>query len=284
MDNLLKYLPKKIAFEIENLPKDLKKDITEIRIRSGLPICIMCGAKPRFLNVNVNQYDVEAAVKLLCNNSIYAHTNELNNGYISLPFGHRAGVSGNFSGDNLCEFSSVNIRVARQIIGAASSLTDKITGGVLLAGPPASGKTTMLRDLVRQLSNQNFKVSVVDTRGEISAFSSGVIYNDLGLNTDVLFGIDKEKGIEIALRTMSPQYIAFDEIGNKQELLRVFQSVNGGAEILTTAHISGKEQLLGREVTRQLIVSGAVKTVVLLDSKYNGTIIYREELIRDVSG
>ena len=278
MENLLKLLPLKIAAELERL-SCVNKEVTEIRLRSQKPLCVMCGNIPRFLNTVISQNDINITVKMLCNNSVYAHTKELNSGYISLPFGHRAGVTGNFLGDNLCEFSSVNIRIARQVIGAATNLSDKITGGVLLAGPPASGKTTVLRDLVRQLSNQNFKVSVVDTRGEISAFAGGVIYNDLGLNTDVLFGIDKEKGIEIALRTMSPQYIAFDEIGTKEELKRVFESVNGGANIITTAHIGSAEQLLKREVTNRLILSGAVDTVVILDAFYNKKIIKVKDLI-----
>ena len=283
MDRLLLSLPPKIASEINNLPYQIKVGATEIRLRSGGQICIMCGKAPYFLVTVTSQKDISDTVKMLCNSSLYAHTNELNRGYISLPFGHRAGVVGNFSGENLCEFSSLNIRIAHQIIGSAAFLNDKIIGGVLFAGPPASGKTTLLRDLIRILSKDNNRVAVVDTRGEISAFSGGNIYNDLGPNTDVLFGVEKPKGIEIALRTMSPQYIAFDEIGEKEELEKVFQSVNGGAEILTTAHIGDATQLMQRFVTRRLIETGAVKTVVLLNNKRDCKIIYRNELINDSS-
>ncbi len=278
--HLIELLPLKIAAAISCLSEDVKQNAEEIRLRNGKEICIMCGKRPHFIKPILETDDIAFTVKRLCNSSVYAHTNELNNGYISLPFGHRAGVVGNFSGENLYEFSSVNIRIARQILGAADFLDGKIQGGILLAGPPASGKTTVLRDLVRRLSCKNFKVSVVDTRGEISAFSRGSIYNDLGPNTDVLFGIEKDRGIEIALRTMTPDYIAFDEIGRVAELMHVFDSVNGGAEIITTAHISGTEQLLSRAVTRRLILSGAVKTVVLLDRNKGNEIFNGEDLIK----
>lgn len=278
--HLIELLPLKIAAAISCLSEDVKQNAEEIRLRSGKEICIMCGRNPFFIKPVLSAEDIAFTVKRLCNNSVYAHTNELNNGYISLPFGNRAGVVGNFSGENLYEFSSVNIRIAREIVGAAKFLEGEIRGGVLLAGPPASGKTTVLRDLVRRLSCKNFKVSVVDTRGEISAFSRGCIYNDLGPNTDVLFGIEKDKGIEIALRTMTPDYIAFDEIGTDAELKRVFDSVNGGAEIITTAHIGCSEQLLSRSVTRRLITSGAVKTVVMLDRNHGNKIVTSEELIK----
>ncbi len=283
MDRILASLPPKIALEIKNLPNQIKVTATEIRLRSGGQICVMCGNTPHFLVSATSQKDISDTVKMLCNSSVYAHTKELNSGYISLPYGHRAGVVGNFLGENLCDFSSLNIRIAHQIIGSAAFLNDKIRGGVLFAGPPASGKTTLLRDLIRLLSNNNYRVTVVDTRGEISAFSGGNIYNDLGPNTDVLFGIEKPKGIEIALRTMSPQYIAFDEIAEGKELERVFQSINGGAEILTTAHISGVSQLMQRFVTRSLIETEAVKTVVLLNNKREYKIIYGNDLINDSS-
>lgn len=278
--HLLELLPLKISAAIGLLSENIKQSADEIRLRSGKEICVMCGKTPIFIKPILENEDIAFTVKRLCNSSVYAHTNELNNGFISLPFGHRAGVVGNFSGENLYEFSSVNIRIARQVVGAADFLSGKITGGVLLSGPPASGKTTVLRDLVRQLSKEGNKVSVVDTRGEISAFSKGVIFNDLGPNTDVLFGIEKDRGIEIALRTMTPDYIAFDEIGTDLELKRVFDSVNGGAEIITTAHIGSVEQLLLRPVTRRLITSGAVKTVVMLDRNKGNKIFTSEEILK----
>ncbi len=282
MTEILNMLPIKISAAVAALPDSIKETIEEIRLRANKKITVIYSKGQKVLEPTLLTSDITDTVNRLCNHSIYAHTNELNEGYISLKNGHRAGVTGNFAGGNLHEFSGINLRIARQIFGAADFLINSISeGGVLIAGPPGSGKTTVLRDLVRQLSNKGKRVSVVDTRGEISAFSGGNIYNDLGENTDVLFGIPKEKGIEIALRTLSPQYIAFDEIGNIGELKAVSECIYGGADIITTAHIAAAEQLSKRHITRELILGGAIETVIVLDiSRKNHKILSKRDVLK----
>ncbi|MBO7217938.1 MAG: Flp pilus assembly complex ATPase component TadA, partial [Clostridia bacterium] len=168
--------------------------------------------------------------------------------------------------------SSVNIRIAREIIGAAESLYGKVGKGILIAGGPGSGKTTVLRDIVRQLSDSGQRISLVDTRGEIASASGGRATLDVGINTDVISGGDKAKGVEIALRTLFPQYIAFDEIGSTRELELVSESFFSGTGIITTAHASNIEELRTRRVTKRLLELGAVENIALLPSKIGGRI------------
>ena len=141
-------------------------------------------------------------------------------------------------------------------------------GGLLIAGPPCSGKTTVLRDLIRQLSNGvsgvYHRVAVIDSRGELSGSFDGVCFNDLGNNTDILMMQDKALGTEIAVRTMFPDIIAFDEIGTANELKRVSESFNAGVSIITTAHAFDIEDIFRRSVTNGLLCSGAISQVALL--------------------
>lgn len=294
---IMPVLPEKLASAIEKYPE--KERIEEIRLRCGQPFCITAGRESYFL-CEKNRFerqpsggeiclksDIERTVKLLCNNSVYAHMSEINSGYIPAPHGCRAGVSGNFSGENLCEFSSVNIRIAHEIIGAADMIVQKyIPGGILIAGPPSSGKTTILRDLVRQLSGgakgKYYRISVIDTRGEITGYASGEPSVDIGRNSDVFFGGDRPKCIEIALRVFAPEIICFDEIGTRAELAAVRQSFNAGADIITTAHAGSIDDFKSRPVLRQLLLCGAVKTVVLLRQRgmESARIFESEELIK----
>ncbi len=290
-NSMLYGVPLDIREILFGLPQCIKENTEEIRLRQGLPLALTVSGETVFVKQNgqtciypqgdlytVTKQDINQSFRLLCNNSAFAHGEELKNGYIRLKNGSRAGVFGSINAKGDMEYiTCINIRIAREIKGIATKLVSSFREeGWLIAGPPASGKTTLLRDFIRQISNKNYKVAVIDSRGELSG--NGI--NDLGYTADVLNTEDKAKGMEIALRTMNPQVIAFDEIGSLAELKRVKEGFNSGVSILTTAHIGDKKELLKRQVTRELLLSGVIKKVAVLPPFYGGDIkgISLEEL------
>ncbi len=305
MDNTIHFnsalyaLPQRIRRVLLFLPDIIKNQTEEIRLRRGLPVTLTVKGLPLFVRRDgqISEYitrdllsadgtDVEEAFRLLCRNSVYAHTEEIKKGYIMMSSGHRAGVCGTVIPEGMKDISSVNIRIARQITGCADSLAERFSGaGMLIAGPPASGKTTMLRDVIRQLSGGSvgkfLRVAVIDSRGELSASSGGECFNDLGANTDILMTEDKASGAIMALRTMYPDVIAFDEIGTAAELESIKECFGAGVAILTTAHIGTKRDLLRRSVTKALIESGAVSDIAVLPPAFSGEaeIFDAEELL-----
>ena len=281
------------------LSPTVKANTIEIRMRRGMPLALTVGSETVFLCDNgqtvfqfscnlfkVTEADLKESFLRLCNNSVFAHENELLNGYIVMKNGSRAGVCGNITQSGFNDISSINIRIAHEVKGCANEIVRGYkSGGILIAGPPGSGKTTVLRDLVRQLSSgatgRLLRVAVVDSRQEISGSFSGVAANDLGPNTDVLLTDSKPRGLEIALRTMFPNVIAFDEIATLAELEKVSDSFYSGVDIITTAHIGNISELTTRNVTKLLLKSGAVKQIALLPRIHGGKIriFDREELL-----
>ena len=282
---------RRIRSVLEQIPAVVKGSAEEIRLRCGLPVALTVSGETVFVLENgqtsfcitrdllkAEKSDLEESFKLLCKSSVYAHTEELKNGFIMMENGHRAGVCGTLTENgSMHDISSINIRIAREIFGAANDIAREYRGGgLLIAGPPGSGKTTVLRDLIRQLSDGRYgkiyRIAVIDSRGELSGSFEGKSENDLGANSDVLVISDKAAGIEIAVRTMFPDIVAFDEIGTEAELRRVSESFCAGVSIITTAHIGCIADLMRRRVTAALIKSGAVSEIALLPEIHGGTI------------
>ncbi len=278
-DSALYAICDEIKSVLIDLPPIVKTNAQEIRLRSGQPLILTVGGAPMWVSTDAKaDYLVpknplyctaEQINKIyinLCNHSVYSHTEEINQGFIMMRGSHRAGVCGTVFSGGMRDISSINIRISKEIKGCADKLLEGFDGkGMLIAGPPGSGKTTLLRDMVRQLSHyRNRRITVIDSRGEIAAVYSATPENDIGENTDVITGVEKAIGIEMAVRTMYPQIVAFDEIGSQGEIDMILHALNCGVSVLTTAHIGGKDDLCRRDVTSKLLKSGAISKIALL--------------------
>ncbi|WP_101697893.1 stage III sporulation protein AA [Clostridium minihomine] len=275
---------------LEDLPEHIKESAQEIRLRVNRPISIFNGVQSFFVTGNgisripqegitVFREDMDETFQNLCSHSVYTHQNEIKNGFITIRGGHRVGICGTAvleQGEitGLRDISSFNIRVARQVEGAADDILtkvgDEILRGILLAGAPSTGKTTILRDIARQLSCGDEvpprKIVVIDERGELAGTYQGDAQNDLGCCCDVLDGYPKSQGILQAIRSLSPEIILCDELGGEKETAAVEEVVNAGVSIIVSVHASSAGDLLRRRQVRRLLETGAFRTVVLLDS------------------
>ncbi len=262
--NYLKYLAKNVKQSIENLFRWLPEtDLTEIRLRKKRPLEIVTINRSFFINRSgeidnnhpylVSSEDIDKTLLLISDYSLYALKKELQQGFITLAGGHRVGFTGEaVLEDNkivkIKNINSLNFRLAREIKGIANQVVEKIINkndiyNTLIIGPPLSGKTTLLRDLVRVLSNGNAtsqyqgkKIGLIDERSEIAAAYQGVAQNQIGLRTDLLDKANKPEGILLLIRSMSPQIIAVDELGAKADLLAVRRAIASGVKIIATIH------------------------------------------------
>ena len=240
--------------------------------------------------VIITKTDLLDTYNRICRYSVYSVQNELINGFVTVSGGHRAGICGTAvinSGKivNIRDISSINLRIAREVKGCAEKLIKKIENtksGVLICGEPSSGKTTILRDLARNISiKENKNISLIDERGELAAPVCGINQNDVGL-CDVFCGYPKHKAVEQALRCMSPEYIICDEIGTDEDLKAVESCVNSGVTVIAALHAKSKNELLGKPNALRLLKTGAFGTVVFLKSRKNAGEISSVETTGDL--
>lgn len=275
---------------LHRLPPLQQQHINEVRLRVGRPITLHSAMRIDILKENghmaiAEKEDIEESYRRICDYSIYSHQEEIKKGYITIQGGHRVGISGTAvlqQGQiaTLREISSLNIRVARQVYGTANDLLTRIgtniTKGLLIAGPPSCGKTTLLRDLARQLATdvggQPRKVAIIDERGELAGTYCGVPQNDLGLCADILDHYPKGEGIIQAVRSLSPQFICCDEIGGQDDMKALQQGLHAGAAMISTIHAGSLQDLLRKSQGQTLLTSQAFGYVAIMDAIQLGQI------------
>lgn len=253
-------------------------NINEITLRANKNVIVKSDNVYYKINYITNQKELEETLKRFCNLSIYAYLDEIKNGFITVEGGHRIGICGTavLKGDdvyNIKNISSVNIRIANEIIGCSDKLDFNIKN-LLIISPPCCGKTTILRDICRRIGRKN-KISIVDERGEIAGMYNGTSCFDVGNMTDVLSLVPKSKGIEYVLRSMSPEYIVTDEISSV-DYKAVSQAFTYGVYVIATAH--GNEI---NDTLRRIGVSHKeFQNIVLLSNK-NGIGTIEEVIYND---
>lgn len=267
-------LPSSTAKLLDGAPETVKREAKEIRLRAGRKVAIVTGLSDFFLNHVMTHTEMFECFRALCGYSVHSHTEEIRQGYITIKGGHRAGLCGSavYNGNrivNIKNISSINLRIAREIPHAADPLINALEGNIgklLIVGSPASGKTTLLKDLIAQTTGK--QVTVIDSRGEIAACLGGIPQNHIG-NADVFDGWNKADGILTAIRTMAPDIIFCDEIGDEQDAHAIEASMNAGVELVATAHAGSIQELCTRKSIMKTIDLGAFDRVVLLKGKEN---------------
>lgn len=255
IDRILKYFSKCIQETIQNNIKGEEIEILEeIRVRNNLPLILKIGQTDRILDYKITTEDINYIFQKICENSVYSYQRQIASGYITVQGGHRVGIVGTAvldQNDKVINFnyiSGLNFRISRQIIGCSNQIINEIFNSegsiynTLIVSNPGMGKTTLLRDIVRNVSNgiQNryngMNVAVIDERGEISATYKGIMQNDLGIRTDVINDIPKYIGMKIAIRSMAPKVLVADEIGNHKDSEAIKYAMCCGVKGIFTAH------------------------------------------------
>lgn len=261
-ESALSYLPIHMAEAVRRSAALYRGSIGEIRLREGSSVSLTSMNKNVCTSVRCTVDDISYTVRALCSNSLYSHSETIKDGYICTDLGLRAGVCGRAvtEGGNIIsvtDIKSVSIRIPHRVPGASDEICKLIMNkdfrGMIIYSPPGVGKTTALREIAARLGDKpyNLRIAVIDTRFEICGGLCG------DLSVDRLSGYPRAKGMEIALRTLSPQLILCDEIGRSDDASAVMESFGAGVPVIVSAHSGSYKELCERENIKELIERGA---------------------------
>ena len=299
VETVIRSFPAKLRERLE--PLEISH-LEEVRLRAGQPLMVVWNGKEYFVTdqgqMSTDQHQswkvsedlLRETVESFSSHSLYAYEEELRQGFFTIQGGHRIGVAGKVVLEQgtiktMKYLSFLNVRIAHEIRGCADGILpylyeehgSKINREIfhtLLISPPRCGKTTLLRDLIRQISNGNgshpgMTVGVADERSEIGACYHGIPQNDLGIRTDVLDCCPKHLGMMMLIRTMSPQVVAVDEIGSREDLEAMEYVMNCGCKLFATVHGSSLEEIHRKPVLGRMVEEAWFGRYVILDR--NGT-------------
>ncbi len=306
--SVLRYVASPLREILAQVPEQLKADALEIRIRQGRPLALVTSlgivlisptgqpeADP-LKGYQVRGQDCRLTIQLMTRSSVYMVADQLVQGFLTLPGGHRVGVAGSGYVEQgrlqaVRDLTQLNIRLAREVLGAAAPILPALVDGegrfqsTLVVSPPGCGKTTLIRDIARQLSWgkpgswHRHTVAIVDERSEIAAVWQGEPQTDCGPCTDVLDGYPKAEGIAAAIRALAPDVVVTDELGTRADAAAVIQAAAAGTAVLASIHgdsweavqkLPGGGLLAEHSVFRRLVIlsrrrgPGTVEAVQLL--------------------
>lgn len=286
--------PPSLQAVFKELGRSTLLSLTEIRLRRDKPIIIYMLRSPLFISsrgkpvnhyspecVSISSKEFDFVTDAVCSSSFHTNVGSMLRGYVTTDFGCRVGIASKAvyrdgALASVKDITALNIRISREIPDCSRPVLNMLyvgqTPSIIVAGPPSSGKTTFLRDAARLLSSgfaeKYRKVAVIDEREEIAAD-----YN-VGLNTDVIRSFGKAQGIENAVRSLSPEIIICDEIGNDNELQSIKFGFSSGVSFIVTVHAKSREDLLGRSIIKKLISQEEFDYIVLLKDYTNDFEIY----------
>lgn len=291
MLNALELFQGGVKIALQNVDISIANSINEIRLRNGRYLTVTSKGSDYFISsegkllaspydaVITDDSDIEYAFKTAFSYSLHSYSKELSAGYITTKGGNRVGICGTAVSsvgtgcvDTVKYISSLNIRIAHEVKGFADGiyskcLEDKLCG-ILIIGPPASGKTTLLRDLTRIIGSKT-RVSLIDELNEISATYRNKAQNDVGCLTDVFVGYPKHSGVETAVRVMSPKAIVVDEIGTEKDLISLEYALHSGVSLITAVHGIDLEDVSRKSCIKGLLKEKAFDYAVELHNGYS---------------
>ena len=305
--HIIRVLSESVQKIIEQERMDFS-ELQEIRLRIGQPVTVLYQNEELILPTmysekkRLGKQEMKETIEHISNYSLYAYEHELKQGFITIEGGHRVGMAGQVIMEggkikNMKYISSINIRVSHEVLDCANKIFPYITYNkqmyhTLIISPPRCGKTTLLRDVIRQISDGNrwikgCTVGVVDERSELGGCYLGVIQNNLGMRTDILDRCPKADGMIMLIRSMAPQVVAVDEIGAKEDVHAIEYAMHCGCKMLATAHGDSMEEICKKPIFEKLIREKRFERYVILSNRYrlgwieavydeNGDLIYRE--------